>query len=92
MQRCEWCSDEHNEVSHTGKCPKVKAIEYYDSGAVKRVEFYGPEDYIAPFGPYVGPLPDTPVPPYKTTVSDNTSNAEWVVAGFETGRFNYKES
>lgn len=24
---------------HTGRCPHVKAIEYYENGAVKRIEY-----------------------------------------------------
>jgi hypothetical protein len=27
-------------VWHTGKCPKVKAIEYHPNGGVKRIEFH----------------------------------------------------
>lgn len=28
---------------HSGICPKVKAIEYYNDGTIKRVEYFGNE-------------------------------------------------
>ena len=31
---CKWCSE-----THRGMCPRVKTIEYYETGTVKRVEF-----------------------------------------------------
>lgn len=31
---CGWCNG-----YHSGRCPKVKAIEYHPNGTVKRVEF-----------------------------------------------------
>ena len=36
---CPWCSTEFVKVYHTGPCPRVKAIEYYPNGTVRRVEF-----------------------------------------------------
>lgn len=33
---CPYCASVHK-----GKCPLVKAIEYHENGAVKRVEFHG---------------------------------------------------
>lgn len=33
---CQWCG-----CTHQGKCSLVKAIEYYESGGIKRVEFFG---------------------------------------------------
>jgi hypothetical protein len=36
---CPYCSSEANQIYHSGKCPKVKTIEYYENGAVKKVEF-----------------------------------------------------
>jgi hypothetical protein len=45
---CRWCGNYHD-----GLCPRVKIIEYYESGGVKRVEFYDtvhdPQGY--PLGP-----------------------------------------
>ena len=42
---CPWCSRplEHHWVFHNGPCPRVKAIDYYPDGSIKRVEFW-PED------------------------------------------------
>jgi hypothetical protein len=37
---CPYCSNSGQQVYHGGKCPLVKAVEYYPDGAVKRVEFY----------------------------------------------------
>lgn len=37
---CPWCSREGLTIWHSGGCPRVKAIEYYPSGGVKRVEFH----------------------------------------------------
>lgn len=36
---CPHCSSSSVQVYHSGKCPKVKAIEYHKDGTVKRVEF-----------------------------------------------------
>jgi len=35
---CRYCSGGGTEVWHLGSCPRVKAIEYYADGSVKRVE------------------------------------------------------
>ena len=35
LVKCHWCGG-----FHTGKCHLVKAIEYFENGTVKRVEFY----------------------------------------------------
>lgn len=32
---CGWCG-----LLHTGVCPRVKVIEYYPDGQIKRVEFH----------------------------------------------------
>lgn len=32
---CRWCG-----YTHSGVCPRVKAIEYFPDGAVKRVELH----------------------------------------------------
>lgn len=37
---CPWCSEGAVTVYHFGEaCPRVKAIEYYPNGTIKRVEF-----------------------------------------------------
>ncbi len=35
LRPCQWCGS-----WHSGKCPLVKAIDYYPDGTVKRVEFH----------------------------------------------------
>lgn len=37
---CNYCGS-----NHEGKCPMVKAIEYYQDGTVKRVEFITSKDH-----------------------------------------------
>lgn len=39
---CQWCG---TGITHTGVCPKVKAITYGQDGRVERVEFFAPADY-----------------------------------------------
>lgn len=34
--RCQWCSQYHGGRM----CPEIKAIEYYEDGRIKRVEFW----------------------------------------------------
>ena len=41
--RCPWCSTQASNVFHTGPCPRVQAVEYYQNGTVKRVEFFEPD-------------------------------------------------
>jgi len=36
---CPYCSDNNNTVYHSGQCPRIKAIEYYPDGSIKRIEF-----------------------------------------------------
>ena len=36
---CPWCSSTYSATFHSGRCPKVRAIEYHPDGRVKRVEF-----------------------------------------------------
>lgn len=52
-RECRWCG-----MIHGPKCPSVKAMEFYSDGSVKRVEFFGPNDYpplkiTSPSGAYV---------------------------------------
>lgn len=54
--KCEHCG---SIVDHPGVCPNVKAIEYYESGSIKRIEYKCVSDFLAPLGggPWVpGPL------------------------------------
>lgn len=40
---CPHCSNPPSHyVYHDGKCPKVKSIEYYPNGTIKRIEFNPP--------------------------------------------------
>jgi hypothetical protein len=36
---CRWCGHAHGDL-----CPQVKALEFYEDGTVKRVEFLTPND------------------------------------------------
>ena len=36
---CPYCSNPPNLTYHYGACPKVKSIEYYPDGIVKKIEF-----------------------------------------------------
>ncbi len=36
---CPYCSSNSIQVYHSGKCPKVKSIEYHPDGTIKKVEF-----------------------------------------------------
>lgn len=47
LKQCEYCHQ-----YHTGHCPNVKAIEYYRSGQVKRVEFHQPAPQVMSITPY----------------------------------------
>lgn len=40
---------------HTGQCPKIKAVEYYENGTVKRVEYFTATELLG--------LPSIPVMP-----------------------------
>lgn len=44
------CTCEHCGVGHIGTCPRIKAIEYYENGSVKRVELREPETRIGTGG------------------------------------------
>lgn len=38
---CPYCG-----LLHAGTCSRVKAIEYYQDGTVKRVEFHAPAQFL----------------------------------------------
>jgi hypothetical protein len=42
---CPWCSSEYNFIYHSGRCPIVKSIEYYQDGRIKKVEYVEPYIY-----------------------------------------------
>lgn len=35
--KCEHCG-----MIHEGQCPRIKAIDYYEDGCVKRIEYHRP--------------------------------------------------
>lgn len=37
LKICPWCGNYHAMI-----CPKIKAMEYWESGLLKRVEFFPP--------------------------------------------------
>lgn len=41
LKSCQHCGN-----VHAGQCPRVKAVEYYRDGSVKRVEYHAPTDAI----------------------------------------------
>ena len=45
LKPCEYCG---NGVYHSGVCPRVKVIEYFEWGGVKRVEFHDDRAELAP--------------------------------------------
>ena len=54
MKSTEPC--EHCGSSHSGQCPRIKAIEYYQNGNIKRIEYKTAADW----GPQVSfPSPCT---------------------------------
>jgi len=58
LNQCQHCGN-----YHTGQCPRVKAIEYHDNGAVKRIEFFEPTQVYSGLW-QVGPALNLP---YKIT-------------------------
>jgi hypothetical protein len=46
LTNCPYCGESHGVL-----CPQVKAIEYFPSGKVKRVEFKTAADYMQPLMP-----------------------------------------
>lgn len=50
-QKCEHCG-----CLHDFPCPRIKAIEYYETGAVKRVEYVDVSTGLMPFGPAIASI------------------------------------
>ncbi|NHJ46157.1 MAG: hypothetical protein FK733_00080 [Asgard group archaeon] len=86
--KCPFCSTETSWVYHFGEpCPRIKAIEYYPNGRIKRIEFR--DDYCPnPCYPYWYPTiiwnepwtiyPST-ISPYEYTTSKTreTTTLRW---------------
>ena len=51
-QRCQWCGQTHGI-----RCPELRAIEYYENGSIKRVEYLTPADMKPPRVEYSAPSP-----------------------------------
>ncbi len=47
---CPHCSAGGTFVIHYGPCPRVRAIEYFSDGAIKRVEFHGETPVLPSYG------------------------------------------
>lgn len=54
VSACQWCGN-----FHAGVCPRVRLIEYFETGAVKRVEFH--EVYLFPPGRTEAPRMGEPI-------------------------------
>lgn len=59
--KCSHCG----QPPHPGVCPTIKAIVYFENGAVKRVEYKTAADFAIPPSPYFSALP----PPYVPTLN-----------------------
>jgi hypothetical protein len=55
---CRWCGNLHGGEH----CPRVRAIEFFENGTVKRVEFRDEEDEAPATLPFVYPVPLKVVP------------------------------
>lgn len=62
-KRCRWCKEAHD----TAFCDRVKTVEFYSNGQVKRVEFFDSVSRIVVVKEYVQPAwPFIPVPTYPS--------------------------
>jgi hypothetical protein len=53
MDKCQWCGSQQHSIGST-RCPYVTAFEYYENGAIKRVEFEAPKHiHEAPSPPLI---------------------------------------
>jgi hypothetical protein len=62
---CKYCArtDNHNGA----KCNLIKAISYYGNGKIEKVEFFAPNDYMAPLAQPIWPMqPVSPLMPHFT--------------------------
>jgi len=46
LPHCPYCSTPNNYVYHYGPCPKIKSIEYYPSGTIKKIEYKDPVEEL----------------------------------------------
>lgn len=65
---CHHCGNCHN-----GRCPRIKVIEYYRDGSVKRVEYFDSAQPLSASTPFVRLEPTDPYKaPYVTTCGSVT--------------------
>jgi len=38
----------HCGFMHSGVCPRIKSIEYYENGMIKKIEYHGPNEQQMP--------------------------------------------
>lgn len=56
MEKCQHCG-----MIHDTTCPRIKALDYYQDGTIKRVEFHSPARLITagmvegPVAPHAAP-------------------------------------
>lgn len=53
---CPYCGN-----NHSGVCPRVKSIEYFPDGTIKKVDFKIPADEFAPQHIHQAPIISTPL-------------------------------
>jgi len=75
---CKYCNG-----THAALCPMIKAIEYFENGTVKRVEFKTQQDYYLqpiPMGGQHIPIPNiTPSIAPNTCVSVTQGRDQWLI-------------
>ena len=49
---CPYCSNSGAKIYHGGTCPRVKFVEYYPDGSVKKVEFHDTRFTVSGRDPY----------------------------------------
>jgi hypothetical protein len=47
MNKCQHCG-----FIHDGVCPRIKSIEYYENGMLKKVEYHAPYEPIQDYNEY----------------------------------------
>lgn len=72
-RKCKYCG----ESSHTGVCPKIKVIEYFENGKIKRVEFYSVNDYMIPQPPALPQPQDTSTWPWTIDISPSSNSVDY---------------
>lgn len=81
LKTCQHCGG-----IHSGQCPRIKAIEYYQNGNVRRVEYHAPTDTVSIGGVSISPDPLQPL--YKITsgstwaTSQDMQNISATMTGF----------